>query len=120
MGLDAYIYATPIVPSKQVDFNDEVYPETDDEFNGTELGYWRKCYPLHNWMEELYYAKGGEGKSFNCVPVQLTVFELERLLEDCEGFDTTEWEIEKIKEVAREAASHIILTGETVFYDSWW
>lgn len=118
MGLDANMYATPIVPSKQVDFNDEVYRE--DITNPTELGYWRKCHALQNWMEELYYAKGGAESSFNCVPVQLTVFELERLIEDCEGFNTTEWEIEKIKDTAREAASHIILTGETVFYDSCW
>ena len=43
------------------------------------LHYWRKHPNLHGWMQDLYYAKGGTAESFNCVPVQLTAEDLDRL-----------------------------------------
>lgn len=120
MGLDAYIWSTPVVPTKQVDFNDEVYYESADGPITTELAYWRKCYPLHKWMEELYYKKGGKSKSFNCDTVQLTTEDLTELIEDAEDFEIEHGQMRYIIDVAEEAIQHIILTGETVFYDSWW
>lgn len=95
-----------------------------------EIMYWRKHPNLHGWMQDLYYEKGGEAESFNCVPVELTSEDLDRLEKDIlenrlphtDGFffgesrsGINEKDLEFIK-LSREA----IAEGERVFYDSWW
>ena len=97
-----------------------------------ELFYWRKHHDLHGWFEELYRSKGGTAESFNCVPVRLTLNDLDalqfdienRMLPETTGFffgnnppndDSENVDLEFINK-AREA----IAAGDAIYYDSWW
>lgn len=121
MGLDMYAYTLDRTPQHPVDFKGN---------DAQELHYWRKHPNLHGWMEELYRAKGGTDREFNCATVQLTAADLDRLEQDVRcgnlpyttGFffgetDGTETpdDLDFITK-AREALSD----GLTVFYTSWW
>ena len=123
MGLDMNAFATKAKPETEVDFSTKNFEET-------ELHYWRKHPNLHGWMESLYYEKGGEADSFNCVPVVLDNEDLDVLEEDIKsgnlpdtaGFffgqsdgDEVDGDLEFIAK-AREA----IKNGMTVYYTSWW
>ena len=123
MGLDMNAFATKAKPATEVDFSTKNFEET-------ELHYWRKHPNLHGWMESLYYEKGGEADSFNCVPVVLDNEDLDVLAEDIKsgnlpdtaGFffgqsdgDEVDGDLEFIAK-AREA----IKNGMTVYYTSWW
>jgi hypothetical protein len=120
MGLDMYAMITTQQLDREVDFEVQ---------NAGELHYWRKHPNLHGWMEQLYYDKGGV-QDFNCVPVVLTLDDLQQLeaaivhheLPETAGFffgrtqgDEYEDDLQFI-EKARKA----IADGYTVFYDSWW
>ena len=114
-----------------------------------EIAYWRKHNRLHGWMEDLYRDRGNEvteegfGNSFNCVPVQLTLSDLEQLeahvegksLPETGGFffgnDSYDYEDENknadggyfhkeidLKFIAD--ARKAIAEGKEVYYDSWW
>ena len=120
MGLDMYAYMTTETPATPVDFKVK---------DAHRFFYWRKHPNLHGWMEELYREKGGD-QGFNCVPVQLTAEDLDRLeaaitggaLPDTSGFffgqsDGTETN-EDLAFVA--AAREALALGYTVYYDSWW
>ena len=120
MGLDMYAYMTTETPAQPVDFK-----VTD----ASQFFYWRKHPDLHGWMEDLYREKGGQ-EQFNCVPVQLTAEDLDRLegailkreLPNTEGFffgDSDGSEIEDDLAFITNARKAII-EGYTVFYDSWW
>lgn len=124
MGLDMYAFASPSKPEKPVDFK-------RDE-NAEELFYWRKHPDLHGWMFALYREKGGEREpeEFNCVPVELTAEDLDRLESDLdkgslphtEGFFFGESQPEDIA-YTREfisLARQALRDGKSVFYDSWW
>lgn len=122
MGLDQYANIRFTTPETPVDFkgNEEAI----------ELHYWRKHANLQGWMERLYRDKGGQAESFNCVPVVLTLEDLDRLERDTragelphttgfffgesqpEDYDSTLDFITK----ARKA----IAAGHTVYYSSWW
>lgn len=121
MGLDMYAQVTKHQPELAVDFDP---PES------TQLHYWRKHPNLHGWMEALYREKGGVDESFNCVNLQLTEDDLDRLEADIKakllpptsGFffgesDGSEIE-DDLKFVAK--AREAIAAGLTVFYSSWW
>jgi hypothetical protein len=126
MGLDMYAYRVKRgMVTEQVDF--EVPENADDQ---SELHYWRKHPNLHGWMERLYYDKGGKEDVFNCVNVQLTEDDLDRLeksvinenLPHTEGFffgesqpDDRVDDLEFIKK-ARKA----IFEGDDVYYTSCW
>ena len=134
MGLDQYAYAG-IGDEKE------------------ELAYWRKHNRLHGWMEQLWEDKGKPNSpqqespmgNFNCVPVRLTLSDLEQLEAHIEGkslpetggfffgHDSFGWESEdgepfkegdyyyketdlEFIELARKA----IAEGKEVYYDSWW
>jgi len=143
MGLDMYAYA--VVQGGERDGEEESLTE------------WRKHNRLHGWMEELWHDKGrpyegdlddienGLGSSFNCVPVELTLQDLDVLEEDINekvlpetgglffGGDSFDWEdddgnkpkegdyyykktdLQFIKD-ARKAISE----GKKVYYNSWW
>lgn len=121
MGLDMYAFTLDRTPECPVDFRED---------DGQELHYWRKHPNLHGWMEQLYRAKGGSAPEFNCVGVQLTAADLDRLEQDVRtgnlpyttGFffgatDGTETEDDlTFIGKARDALS----AGLTVFYTSWW
>jgi hypothetical protein len=126
MGLDQYAYRTSVQISKPVDFQDEVYNDTEK----SDLAYWRKHPNLHGWMEKLYYQKGGQAESFNCSPVELTLDDLYILeadinytkLPETKGFffgESTGSEQEKDLKFI-EDARRAIAEGDRVFYDSWW
>lgn len=121
MGLDMFVYTTTQQPQHDVDFEPE---------EPTELHYWRKHPNLHGWMEKLYRTKGGAADSFNCVNLQLTVNDIDRLevairervLPQTAGFffgesDGTEIE-DDLKFIAN--AREAFAAGLTVFYSSWW
>jgi hypothetical protein len=112
---------TPDPVTSPVDFKVE---------NSVEIHYWRKHPDLHGWMEELYRAKGGTAKMFNCVNVVLTAEDLDRLEQVVAGFEPpatsgfffgdsdgseVDDDLASIK-MARQA----IATGCTVYYTSWW
>ena len=136
MGLDQYAYATPQGTESQ-----------------EELAYWRKHNRLQGWMEQLWEDKGRPNfddignpmGDFNCVPVELTLSDLEQLeahivhkqLPETGGFffgnDSYEWTDEdgnpfpegdyhyketdlKFIEDARKA----IEDGKKVYYNCWW
>ena len=127
--------------------------------NGEEehLAEWRKHNRLHGWMEELWRDKGrpydgdlddldssGMG-AFNCVPVELTLEDLDQLeidinakvLPETGGFffgdDSFDWEdgdgnkpkdgdyyYKDIDLQFIEDARKAIQKGKKVYYNSWW
>jgi hypothetical protein len=125
MGLDMYAFA--VSKEKSID-QFTIAPDSDNE----ELQYWRKHHDLHGWMEQLYRAKGGTKESFNCVPVQLTVEDLDQLQSDLlseklpqtQGFffGTNPPDLESLKEdlMFIQKCRIALKEGKTVYYDSWW
>lgn len=121
MGLDMYALTTAEPVAGAVDF---------EVTASTQIHYWRKHPDLHGWMERLYRAKGGADAPFNCVNLQLTAEDLDRLQADLqarrlprtEGFffgasDGSEIEDDmQFVGKAREA----LAAGLSVFYTSWW
>jgi hypothetical protein len=125
MGLDMYAFAVPASAVKG-EF------DVDTEFK-KELQYWRKHNALHSWMENLYQAKGGTEKSFNCIPVRLKKEDLLELIEDAKAhklesaqgffwgghYDYNEDYADEDIEFAHKALAEID-KGNAVYYDSWW
>jgi hypothetical protein len=116
-----YAYMTTETPATPVDFKVK---------DAHRFFYWRKHPNLHGWMEQLYRDQGGDEDSFNCVPVVLTLDDLDRLeeaikaneLPHTSGFffgesDGTEVD-DDLAFVAK--AREAIGQGLNVFYDSWW
>ncbi|MEY9328323.1 phosphoglycerate kinase [Sinorhizobium fredii] len=121
MGLDMYACTLREAPATPVDFKAEEV---------SELHYWRKHPNLHGWMERLYREKGGTDPDFNCVNLQLTAEDLDRLeaairnrtLPPTSGFffgasDGSESD-DDLAFVAK--AREALAAGLTVFYSSWW
>ena len=125
MGLDQYAEAFVRVDNIEEVIYDSEYREDHADL----IQSWRKHPNLHGWMKSLFIMKGGEG-SFNCVPVELTLSDLDMLedvvdkgkLPSTSGFffgddaddDYKEEDLEFIKN-AREA----IANGKVVYYWSW-
>ena len=130
MGLDMYAFR---VKAEDVidDFN-----VRDDSMGRKEpleeLAYWRKHHDLHGWMERLYRAKGGDKESFNCVPVRLSMDDLNLLesdilnnrLPETQGFffgTNPPDEYSREQDMAFISKAKIsIANGAAVYYDSWW
>lgn len=123
MGLDMYAYSSTRAPAQPVDF--------EGVEGDSELHYWRKHPDLHRWMEKLYREKGGAAESFNCVNVQLTLDDLERLeavlhmrlLPQNQGgffFGASEGDEldDDLSFIAKAKAA--IAEGKAVYYTSWW
>lgn len=118
MGLDQNAYARSGVINNAVDF--EGQPEDVEFF------YWRKHSNLQGWMHDLYRSKGGGDPDFNCVPVQLTLEDLDALAEatlpHTTGFfwgETTDEDLAKDKDFIAEARLRI-LDGQSVYYVAWY
>jgi hypothetical protein len=124
-------------PTKEVDFNDELYGKDGDGeidyenqiVKTEEVAYWRKHPDLHGWMENLYREKGGREKSFNGDPVVLTLADLDRLEDDIlevnlpktTGFffgESGGISLNNLQFVLE--ARKAIQEGDTVYYDSSW
>jgi hypothetical protein len=123
MGLDQYAYCRKTHPGADFDFPDD--PDTDHE-----VCYWRKHPDLHGFMEQLYRAKGGKEKDFNCVSLLLTKDDLAALksavtngtLPKTAGFffgssenKSSEKDLDFIRRAER-----LIDQGYFVYYTSWW
>jgi hypothetical protein len=94
--------------------------------------YWRKHPNLQGWMENLYHEKGGTEEVFNCVEVELTLDDLDRLEKDIKedklpytcgfffgqsykGKEETKKDLEFVSK-----ARAWIESGDKVCYSSWW
>ena len=128
MGLDMYAWRVKAEDA----IGDFQIAKSDDSMKVEEFFYWRKHHDLHGWMEELYRAKGGPAASFNCIPVLLTLDDLNalefdlmnRMLPETQGFffgdnppddESLNRDLEFIQ-----MAKSIIAAGDMVYYDSWW
>lgn len=125
MGLDMYAFSVA-----KNDGNQDFAIAEDNE--RTEIAYWRKHHDLHGWMEKLYRSKGGDEESFNCIPVRLTLEDLESLeadlmesaLPETTGFffGNNPPDEDSLREdlVFVAKARTEIAMGREVYYDSWW
>ena len=139
MGLDQYAYArkgkpkleTQTYTCEDLEGNEFERTETQEIWEDQmEISYWRKHPCLQGWMENLWHEKGGEGE-FNCVEVELTAADLEKLEQDIEdnslplteGFffglpkdhESKDYDLEFI----RTAREHLSM-GYKIVYTSWW
>jgi hypothetical protein len=125
MGLDMYAYA---VSKRDAISEFEMARDCEKE----ELHYWRKHHDLHGWMENLYRDKGGDADSFNCIPVELTVDDLDDLqqaildnnLPRTSGFffGDNPPDLESMRDdlMFVQKCRIAIKEGKVVYYDSWW
>jgi hypothetical protein len=124
MGLDQYanLYRAEDVAGVSVDI--------DEAKSVAALFQWRKHPNLQGWMEQLYRAKGGKAKSFNCRAVRLDKEDLDALeqavgtggLPETTGFffgESRPEHADEDREFIRLARA-AIAEGYVVFYDSWW
>jgi len=122
MGLDQSVMRIEVKPASPVDFK----PEGEQ----SEVQYWRKHPNLHGWMEHLYRLKGGSAESFNCVPVELTLEDIDSLeqairngeLPQTSGFffgQSTGDEADRDLQFCAEARK-VLADGGFLYYDSWW
>ena len=129
MGLDMFAWR---VKAEDAIGDFEIARDEDNSGKVEEIFYWRKHHDLHGWMENLYRAKGGTKESFNCVPVRLTIEDLNLLesailgnsLPQTTGFffgDNPPDEESKMHDMEFIGkAKAIISSGDAVYYDSWW
>jgi hypothetical protein len=125
MGLDMYAFA---VSKRDAIGEFEMARDCEKE----ELHYWRKHHDLHGWMENLYRDKGGDADSFNCIPVELTVDDLDDLqqaildnnLPRTSGFffGDNPPDLESMRDdlMFVQKCRIAIKEGKVVYYDSWW
>jgi hypothetical protein len=130
MGLDMYAFRVRAEDA----LGDFEIAKTDDEsrVECEEIMYWRKHHDLHGWMEQLYRAKGGTKESFNCVPVRLTMEDLQDLEKDVladnlpqtQGFffgDNPPDEESMLHDMEFISKAKVaIARGDAIYYDSWW
>ena len=136
MGLDMYAYAQ------------------DENGEDEHLADWRKHNRLHGWMEELWEDKGRPNfeestedsmGAFNCIPVELTLTDLEQLEavitnkdmpetggfffgedsfgwtdEDGKPFEEGDYFYKETDEQFIKKACQAIRDGKKVYYNGWW
>ena len=129
MGLDMYAWR---VKAEDAIGDFVIARDETDSSKVEEMFYWRKHHDLHGWMERLYRAKGGPTESFNCVPVRLTMEDLQLLESDVLANklpQTTGFFFGKNPPDAYSVAQDMefianakmaIAAGDAVYYDSWW
>jgi hypothetical protein len=105
-------------------FKTEKGKKTKKEF------YWRKHSSLHGFMENIYVSRGG-GDSFNCIPLSLTLEDIESLEENVinhslpktAGFffgNGADIEYYQDDLAFIKHAKKVLKKGGEVIYDSWW
>ena len=126
MGLDMYAFR---VKAENALGDFEIVNDADKH---EEIMYWRKHHDLHGWMERLYRAKNGTKESFNCIPVRLTMEDLNNLEADVlagnlphtQGFffgvnpPDEDSKLQDMEFIGK--AKIAIAEGDAVYYDSWW
>lgn len=126
MGLDQYAFKIKKGKIKSA----MPHPDSINGDDLKEISYWRKHPNLQGWMHKLYEQRGGE-EIFNCVMIQLTLEDLERLeadvfqgnLPQTEGFFYGNPADEHYKEkdlLFIQNAKLWIEDGYDILYDSWW
>jgi len=136
MGLDQFAF---------VNYEDEILPPwVEGEIETSELAQWRKHNRLEGWMSKLFFDKhpGYEGP-FNCVNLNLTLEDLEKLEKDVkewslpetkgfffgdDSYTDEEWKlyqhdkdlkfIDNAKKILTEAKE--LGTSAKIYYSSWW
>ena len=129
MGLDMYAWR---VKAEDAIGDFEIARDEKEQTKVEELAYWRKHHDLHGWMERLYRLKGGTKESFNCVPVQLSMVDLNalendvlnNLLPETQGFffgTNPPDDYSKNQDMEFIAKAKVAISeGDAVYYDSWW
>jgi hypothetical protein len=129
MGLDMYAWR---VKAEDAIGDFEIARNEENSAKVEELAYWRKHHDLHGWMERLYRLKGGTKESFNCVPVQLSMVDLNalendvlnNLLPETQGFffgTNPPDDYSKNQDMEFIAKAKVAISeGDAVYYDSWW
>ena len=126
MGLDMYAFRVKAEDA----LGDFEIAKPEDKHE--EIMYWRKHHDLHGWMERLYRAKNGTKESFNCIPVRLTMEDLNNLeadvlagnLPQTQGFffgvnpPDEDSKLQDMEFIGK--AKIAIAEGDAVYYDSWW
>lgn len=122
MGLDAYIFS---YDSKDIPDDGDVDVKIPKDIKPHELFYWRKHHALHDYMERIYYNKGGSDPMFNCVKVRLHEEDLDDLEKQVmskilyDRPDANESYFDEDVEfilLARKALKE----NKKIYYDSWW
>lgn len=125
MGLDMYMFSAD---ADKVQIDEVKIVSPIGEVQASHVATWRKHYPLHRWMENLYVERGGS-EEFNQTDILLTKDNLEDLrvavLKD--AFKTREdvsidyLNFQKTQDLKFiEDALAEIERGKVVFYTSWW
>lgn len=120
MGLDMYLY---VVRAK--DDNEWGRLNQDQRID---IGYWRKHYSLHDYMNDLWKERTGRPQDamFNCIPLELSEEDIKNVMKLIrENKIQYDWE-DMRKEVKQrdlrtfKEALKFSKAGCKVFYDSWW
>jgi len=135
MGLDQYAYRVKIANVKDdLSFKTgttyDNITKLDDLGNNMDFDYWRKFYPLDDWMRRLYAAKGGKN-GFNCDCVRLEEEDLDKLYNEAQRLDFYEGgycssaQEEKDYEYSHlmkfiQKAKEAIDEGDAIYYNNWW
>lgn len=139
MGLDMYLFSKEKHPDN-TDFSIAKGADGYEIGEREEIAYWRKHNALHALMYEVYQMNGGTKSfdDFNCVPVRLSIRNLNYILRRIEDADLTttsgfffgrtdymedynespqqEYDIEVIARAIRVIA----VSDKDVYYSSWW
>lgn len=135
MGLDQYAYRVKMANVKDdLSFKTgttyDVTTKLDDLGNNMDFAYWRKFYPLDDWMRRLYAAKGGNYE-FNRDYVRLYEEDLDKLYSEAQNLDFYEGgycsSAQEEKEYEYDYLMDFILRakvaineGDAIYYSNWW
>jgi len=121
MGLDQYAYSRK-------------YSKNGKKHTDSEIAYWRKHNRLQGWMENLWEERG-EGGTFNCKELILTLEDLDELekaindrtLPETVGFFYGTDSYEQYEEWYKEddtafidQARDLLNKGHDIYYTCWW
>lgn len=88
MGLDQYAYVASKAGQRDEFHEDAVWDAVEGKFvnkkvsEPQDIAYWRKHPNLQGWMEKLYRERGGDCEMFNCIELELTWEDVDRLEKD--------------------------------------
>ena len=130
MGLDQYAYLV-----REEDLNDEIVDLEDcikDGITDFAFDYWRKFYPLQEYMANMYFSRGGKSITFNCAYMKFLKEDLDYLEEEakkavllqvgyfadhCKGLDV--YVVTDLLKFVSKSRSEME-KGNAVIYSSWW
>lgn len=140
MGLDMYLQRVK-KNELEVKRNGVVMYDFHQQFESSEIGYWRKANAIHDWFCREFHCE------INCSPIVLSEDDIQELydicdqlvkahdenlckelLPTCSGFffgstEYDEWYYEDLKltmDILNRAMEETDWDTEIVFYDAWW